>query len=337
MPGRNYNAANRADYSYGFNGKLNDNDVKGVEGGQQDYGMRIYDPRMGKFLSVDPLFKSYAGWSPYIFAQNKPTRHIDIDGGEIPNENREEAAAETWREEGYESEEEWVQARQASLRRAENEELERERERDELKQKKDPIWRQWRNSVNAYARGGVEVAPSVFGGTPTTVYPRISVNKGNGNGWEKTVGEILTANPNYKDVIKQVSLTVTGTMKDGTIFTAKVRLDFAAVEQGGLTIDFYEAKYSLEEITVNNVKETFTREQMKMDKIFQTADIISFQVRGKSLESIGIKGGTDITAKVKSVNIVVPQGTTKPNVSPNENPVTKSPPTKSATAPKRKN
>jgi len=80
MPGRNYNAANRADYSYGFNGKLNDNDVKGVEGGQQDYGMRIYNPRVGKFLSVDPLTKNYPSWSPYPFAMNRVIDGIDIDG-----------------------------------------------------------------------------------------------------------------------------------------------------------------------------------------------------------------------------------------------------------------
>ncbi|HWJ29919.1 MAG TPA: hypothetical protein VNS32_25490, partial [Flavisolibacter sp.] len=41
-------------YRYGFNGKENDDEVKG-EGNQQDYGMRVYDTRLGKFLSVDPL------------------------------------------------------------------------------------------------------------------------------------------------------------------------------------------------------------------------------------------------------------------------------------------
>jgi len=45
MPGRKYSAGTA--YRYGFNGNENDNDVKGVEGGQQDYGMRIYDPRVG--------------------------------------------------------------------------------------------------------------------------------------------------------------------------------------------------------------------------------------------------------------------------------------------------
>ena len=45
-------------YTHGFNGKWNDNEVKWL-GNQQDYGMRIYDPRIGKFLSVDPLTKDY--------------------------------------------------------------------------------------------------------------------------------------------------------------------------------------------------------------------------------------------------------------------------------------
>lgn len=45
-------------YRYGFNGKENDNEVKG-SGNQYDYGFRIYDPRIGRFLSTDPLFKTY--------------------------------------------------------------------------------------------------------------------------------------------------------------------------------------------------------------------------------------------------------------------------------------
>jgi RHS repeat-associated protein len=66
-------------YRYGFNGKENDNDVKG-EGNQQDYGMRIYDPRLGKFLSVDPLTRGYSMLTPYQFASNRPMDGIDIDG-----------------------------------------------------------------------------------------------------------------------------------------------------------------------------------------------------------------------------------------------------------------
>jgi RHS repeat-associated protein len=76
MSDRSFNAGG---YRYGFNGKENDNEVKGT-GNQQDYGMRIYDPRIGKFLSVDPLARKYPLYTPYQFAANKPTIAIDIDG-----------------------------------------------------------------------------------------------------------------------------------------------------------------------------------------------------------------------------------------------------------------
>ena len=81
MPVRSYSASSGS-YRYGFNGKEYDNDVKGI-GNQQDYGMRIYDPRVGKFLSVDPLIKNYPMLTPYQFASNKPTVAIDLDGAEV--------------------------------------------------------------------------------------------------------------------------------------------------------------------------------------------------------------------------------------------------------------
>lgn len=79
MPDRQYSAG--TGYRYGFNGKENDNEVKG-EGNQQDYGMRIYDPRLGKFLSVDPLAQSFPWNSPYSFAEGDVMRSIDLDGAE---------------------------------------------------------------------------------------------------------------------------------------------------------------------------------------------------------------------------------------------------------------
>ena len=48
--GRKFTQGN-SKYLYGFNGKENDKDISF---GEQDYGMRIYDGRLGKFLSVDP-------------------------------------------------------------------------------------------------------------------------------------------------------------------------------------------------------------------------------------------------------------------------------------------
>lgn len=77
MPGRKFTAG--GGYRYGFNGKENDNEAKG-EGNQQDYGMRIYDTRLGRFLSVDPLTADYPELTPYQFASNSPIQNIDIDG-----------------------------------------------------------------------------------------------------------------------------------------------------------------------------------------------------------------------------------------------------------------
>jgi RHS repeat-associated protein len=78
QPGRQYNAAN---YRYGFNGKENDNDVKGT-GNEQDYGMRIYDPRVGRFLSVDPIAAQYPWNGSYNFSEDEPISSVDLDGME---------------------------------------------------------------------------------------------------------------------------------------------------------------------------------------------------------------------------------------------------------------
>lgn len=74
-----FNTRNR--YRFGFNGQENDNEVKGG-GGQQDNGMRIYDTRLGKFLSADPLIvygQKYPELSTYQFACNTPIMAIDLD------------------------------------------------------------------------------------------------------------------------------------------------------------------------------------------------------------------------------------------------------------------
>jgi hypothetical protein len=42
--------------------------------------MRIYDPRIGKFLSVDPIASNYPMLTPYQFASNSPIQAIDLDG-----------------------------------------------------------------------------------------------------------------------------------------------------------------------------------------------------------------------------------------------------------------
>jgi RHS repeat-associated protein len=80
MPGRKYKAGSGL-YRYGFNGKENDNEAKG-EGNQIDYDKRIYDSRLARFYSVDPLQTKFPFYSPYQFAGNTPIQAIDLDGAE---------------------------------------------------------------------------------------------------------------------------------------------------------------------------------------------------------------------------------------------------------------
>lgn len=65
-------------YRYGFNGKENDSETA-----TQDYGMRIYNPRIGRFLSVDPLSGKFPMLTPYQFASNRPIEGTDLDGLEF--------------------------------------------------------------------------------------------------------------------------------------------------------------------------------------------------------------------------------------------------------------
>jgi len=76
MPQRSMSSGS---YRYGFNSKENDGEVSG-SGNQYDYGFRIYNPRLGRFLSTDPLSAKYPWYTPYQFAGNKPIVAVDIDG-----------------------------------------------------------------------------------------------------------------------------------------------------------------------------------------------------------------------------------------------------------------
>ncbi len=80
QPGRKYEAG--SGYRFGFNGKENDKEVSG-EGNQYDYGFRIYNPRIGRFLSVDPITATYPSLTPYQFASNRTIDGIDLDGLEF--------------------------------------------------------------------------------------------------------------------------------------------------------------------------------------------------------------------------------------------------------------
>lgn len=66
-------------YRFGFNGKEKIDEVYG-DGNFYDYGFRVNDPRIGRFLSVDPLTQKFPMLTPYQFASNNPIQMIDLDG-----------------------------------------------------------------------------------------------------------------------------------------------------------------------------------------------------------------------------------------------------------------
>ena len=59
-----------------------DNEPKGLAN-SLDFGARIYDSRLGRWLSLDPLAARYADMSPYNFAANSPIRVVDVGGESI--------------------------------------------------------------------------------------------------------------------------------------------------------------------------------------------------------------------------------------------------------------
>ncbi len=76
MPGRTFTQANTK-YRYGFNGKESDNEIKG-DGNALDFGDRsIYDPRLGRFISIDPNYRNLPDFSPYQYARNNPIMLVE--------------------------------------------------------------------------------------------------------------------------------------------------------------------------------------------------------------------------------------------------------------------
>ncbi len=85
MPSRKYQSVTLSSaegYRYGFNGKEKDKDINSLTA--YDYGFRIYNPAIGKFLSVDPISSNFPWNSPYSYAEGDPVNYEDLDGLEKP-------------------------------------------------------------------------------------------------------------------------------------------------------------------------------------------------------------------------------------------------------------
>ena len=77
MPGRNYQG--NGDYRYGFNGMEKDDAVKG-KGNHYTTRFRQYDPRIARWMSMDPLDKKFPWQSPYVAMDNNPVSLNDVLG-----------------------------------------------------------------------------------------------------------------------------------------------------------------------------------------------------------------------------------------------------------------
>jgi RHS repeat-associated protein len=73
--------ANSGDYRYGFNSMEKDDEIKGA-GNSYDFGARMYDARVGRWLSTDSKESTYPGHSPFNYALNSPLLFKDIDGND---------------------------------------------------------------------------------------------------------------------------------------------------------------------------------------------------------------------------------------------------------------
>ncbi len=69
-------------YRYGFNGMEKDDEVKG-NGNSYDFGARMQDPRLGRWLSVDKKWNLNLAVTPYGFGNNSPIYYIDKGGYSI--------------------------------------------------------------------------------------------------------------------------------------------------------------------------------------------------------------------------------------------------------------
>lgn len=76
MPGRNWS---NEEYRFGFNGMEKDNEIKG-EGNSLDFGARIYDSRLGRWMSLDPAMMDFPTESHYIYCSDNPVIYSDPDG-----------------------------------------------------------------------------------------------------------------------------------------------------------------------------------------------------------------------------------------------------------------
>lgn len=88
MPGR---TSVSSTYRYGFQGMETEDDINGNNNAYTTE-FRQYDPRVGRWMSVDPKAEKYPSWAPYVAFDNNPIRLVDPNGAQSVAPERDPAA-----------------------------------------------------------------------------------------------------------------------------------------------------------------------------------------------------------------------------------------------------
>jgi RHS repeat-associated protein len=74
-------------YRFAVQGQDEDDEIYGARGTHYCFEHRMHDPRVGRFLSIDPLAAKYPFYSPYAFSGNRVIDAVELEGLEPDVQN----------------------------------------------------------------------------------------------------------------------------------------------------------------------------------------------------------------------------------------------------------